>query len=576
MSQGARQPFADRRPGKDEDGFTLVEVIVSLGILVVVMLGSAGFFISSLKKTSGTSQRQAAVTLATQMMEYTRNVPNASLLAGRDSATVQSMLIAVPGTVDLSQDVTNAYNSDPAATATSSQVVPISYTSLVGGAAYTTRTYIDRCYLSTTSSVCGSVDSGAGWMYRISAAVAWNLGAGQRCLLASGVCEYVATSLRDPGSDPCFNSNTSLVGCSNVSGSTSTPLISSISPSPVLVGSTTTLTIFGSGFMAGATVVPDAYGTVANTTFVSPTQMTVSFRAGTTSAAVGTRTLKVVNPDTGTALGTVSVSPSTVSISSVNPAAVVSGATTTLTISGTGFLSNTVASVDPAAGSVDATTFVSPTSLTVSLTAASGTAAVGSHTLTVTNPDGPSDSGAFTITQAPVALTSVSPASVLTGTSKAMTLTGTGFAPGITVSVDSGGGTLGAVTLTGTTRLTFNFTGGTVGTHTFTVTNKDGGRAARTFAVSAPPTLSGFTLSPSKQGSNSTITVSGTGFQSGATYSVNVSGYVVNPTITVLSPTQLTFSYNPLPAAGTYSYSSTVTNPDGGTGSRSGSFVVTP
>ena len=343
MLGSAPRRLVDHVSTEGDDGFSLVEVIVALSILVLVMMGSAGFFVSSLKKTSGQGQRQAAVTLAEQAIEYTRSVPASALLKGRSQSLVAS-LNASPGTVNLSQDVTAALNPDGSpsnfdttATGTSSQVVPITQQPIVSSVTYTVRTFINRCYVAPDGS-CGANSAGSnGWMYRISVGVQWSLNGGQQCSNAGGLCEYDVSSLRDAGTDPCFNSNASFTGCLGVASATSQPIISSIVPASVTAGSTTLLTLNGSNFVSGAHVGVDSGGSLSPPTFVSPSKMTVTFTA--TAGLTGTRTLTLVNPDTGTAKGTFTVGVGSISVSSVTPTSVANGATQTLSINGTGFVS---------------------------------------------------------------------------------------------------------------------------------------------------------------------------------------------------------------------------------------------
>ena len=61
------RPVAHREPAScDDAGFTLVEVVVALGLVLVVMTATAAFFVRSLHSTDGSQQRQAAVALADQ------------------------------------------------------------------------------------------------------------------------------------------------------------------------------------------------------------------------------------------------------------------------------------------------------------------------------------------------------------------------------------------------------------------------------------------------------------------------------------------------------------------------------
>ena len=82
----ARRILSSFRPGRRHDdadgGFSLIEVIVALGLLLAVMATTAGFFTTSLKQSNGQTQAQEAAVLADQQLDYTRSVAGKSLLTG--------------------------------------------------------------------------------------------------------------------------------------------------------------------------------------------------------------------------------------------------------------------------------------------------------------------------------------------------------------------------------------------------------------------------------------------------------------------------------------------------------------
>src|ERR1700760_4817007 len=96
-----------RRHAENDGGFSLIEVIVALGLLVAVMATTAGFFTTSLKQSNGQTQAQEAAVLADQQLDYTRSVAGKSLLTGRDQTTVNATIASPPVGVDLSQDITS-------------------------------------------------------------------------------------------------------------------------------------------------------------------------------------------------------------------------------------------------------------------------------------------------------------------------------------------------------------------------------------------------------------------------------------------------------------------------------------
>jgi hypothetical protein len=166
------------------------------------------------------------------------------------------------------------------------------------------------------------------------------------------------------------------------------------------------------------------------------------------------------------------------------------------------------------------------------------------------------------------------------GASGTVAITGTNFAHdggNVTLTSSAGDLTFTSVTETSTTTATANFadTGSTAGSYTATLTDDNGGSGAVTGAVvvDAGPTIG--TIAPAAiyegTGAN-TVTIPGTGFQTGATVSFanNGNGTPLTATVTTVSATAIVLSVTPTNSAtsapaSTGAYTATVTNPDGGT-----------
>ena len=108
-----------------------------------------------------------------------------------------------------------------------------------------------------------------------------------------------------------------------------------------------------------------------------------------------------------------------------------------------------------------------------------------------------------------------------------------------------------------------------------TVTNPDAGTgSANVFTVNAGPTVSSASPSSGNRGaSNLNVTITGTGFASGATSAFSGTQITVNST-TFLSATQLTANITISSSATTGLRNLTVTNPDAGTGTATNVFTV--
>jgi len=202
----ARVPRFATASARSDAGFSLMEVVVALGIILVVMTFSLAFFIRSMQGTALQQQRQAAVAVADQAMELTRSVPASKpltgtvspLLAGRDESRVDAQW-ASPGSVVTSQSVRQF---DPDATSTSMPLVPFSTTSVVNNVSYPVRTFVDGCYLDSTGA-CGPTPN-THLMYRVTVEVNWQPKADQSCSGVGGPCAYVVSTLRDPSPDVSF------------------------------------------------------------------------------------------------------------------------------------------------------------------------------------------------------------------------------------------------------------------------------------------------------------------------------------------------------------------------------------
>ena len=363
------------------------------------------------------------------------------------------------------------------------------------------------------------------------------------------------------------------------------PTITGVSPASRDQGAVSqNLTVTGTDFVNGAslaTVFSGTLITVNSTTYVNSTTLTVNVSISS-SAATGTRTFTVTNGDRSTATSgsifTVSGAPT---VTAVSPTSRGQGATNqTLTITGTNFVSGATTAFSTNGITVNSTTFNSATSLTVNVSI-SGSATPGTRTITVTNGDGSTaTSGSiFTVNAAPT-VTAVSPTSRGEGaTAQNLTVTGTGFQSGATTTFSGTGITVNSTTFVNATTLTVNVTIGgsaTVGTSTITVTNPDAGSATSgsIFTVNAAPTVTAVSPTSRDAGAVSqSLTVTGTGFVSGATTSFSGSNITVNST-TFVSATTLTVNISISSGALVGTRAITVTNPDAGNGTSGSIFTV--
>lgn len=341
------------------------------------------------------------------------------------------------------------------------------------------------------------------------------------------------------------------------------PTVTSVTPSSGTTAGGEQVTVNGTGFVNGATVMIGG-NAATNVTYVSATQLTATTPAGT----AGAKDVVVTNPDTqsGTGLGVYTyAAPPTVT--AVSPSSGPEAGGTSVTITGTGFVNG--ATVKIGGNSASNVTFNSATSLSV--TTPQGIA--GTRNVVVTNPNNLSGTGTdlFTYVAAPT-VTSISPTGGALSGGTPVTITGTGFASGATVTI--GGSAATNVTFNGATELTATTPVGTAGLANVVVTNPDtqSGTGSGLYTYAEAPTVTNIDPSSGTISGGTPVTITGTGFVDGAT--VDIGG---NPAadVSVVSDTSLT-AKTPVGSAGPADVM--VTNPDtqSGTGVELFTYIAAP
>ena len=258
--------------------------------------------------------------------------------------------------------------------------------------------------------------------------------------------------------------------------------VSGVSPHAIAQGATRTFTISGSGFTPGATVSVSGDGASVTATHVSSATSLTATVTATSSAALGARSVTVQLPGhRATLRGSLRVtSPPT--LFGFEPYRVVrAGGVVSLEVSGSGFEHDMRATID---GARVVRTIVESASVAI-VTASFATAALGSTSATVTNPDGGSSVAfnAFAV-DAPPLITSLSTPTITQDETTTETVTGSGFqpgahvrvGPGVSVRVASRTPTQLVLTLRTTRRSQF-------GARSLTVVNPDGGTTVRPTAL---------------------------------------------------------------------------------------------
>lgn len=288
------------------------------------------------------------------------------------------------------------------------------------------------------------------------------------------------------------------------------PVISTLNPSSVAAGATTfTLAVMGKGFAPSSQIlfngsIIHSDGSPVITIFLSENELTTQINPNDVATS-GTKTVTVFTPAPGggtsnSATLTVSDAASPVpQISTITPSSVLAGGNGQITIIGTNFISNSVATVN---GSNRSTRFVSNTELTLTLDPTDLLAA-GELSIAVLNPPaqdvtppggGISNSIVLNVVNPSPVIASVNPQTIVAGstTTTPITVSGSGFDSASQVLIN---GTGRPTTLTSARSLNAQLSSSDVaaaGTYTVQVVNPPpGGGSSAVLHFSVVPSAAG-------------------------------------------------------------------------------------
>lgn len=355
----------------------------------------------------------------------------------------------------------------------------------------------------------------------------------------------------------------------------------------------TSVTANGSATSTATVTVTDSFGNarIGDTVGLS-TSGDVAIGAvtdngdGTYSATITASTTpgaETITATDGSATGSASLTElGNVTISSVSPSALGQGADggpwhQTVVINGTNFVNGAVPDFGPGI-TVSFTTFVDSTQLKPHIIVG-GSATTGPRNVTVTNPDTGAAvcASCFTVNPGPV-VTTVTPNVRGAAWAGTVTVTGSNFQPGIKLNFGS------SVGVTSLTRIDSNTltvglsiaSAAAPGARNVVATNLDAGSSSCSgcFTVTARPTVDVATPGSAARGSSALpVTITGANFATGATVAINNGGVTISNVVVVDANTitlKVTISTGAVTGLRTF----TVTNPDGGKGSKA-CFTVT-
>lgn len=193
---------------QDDDGFVLLESIVSITLITVIMAALATLFITVIKVNNQQRARQSAVQVADTAVGGLRSLQPSDLIAGRTSSSVSAQWAAAPTAVQ-SWLASMQAASD---TSVTTPVLPATATTqIVNNISYSTNVYLGWCWLDpSASSGCVASGTASSVKYlRAVVAVTWR---DSHCPPASAgdstpTCVYVTSTLVSTTSDPVFNLN---------------------------------------------------------------------------------------------------------------------------------------------------------------------------------------------------------------------------------------------------------------------------------------------------------------------------------------------------------------------------------
>ena len=142
MWQRLVHALRDVRNNRDDSGFTMVELIVTMVIISTVLLGLVGVQISSLVTTSAAKQRQQASALANQSMEELRALPFATVSGGLYSGdltgdpNISGNYFKPAYDTAINEPLVTSNNKSPA------PLFPHVSTTSVGGTSFKTASYV--------------------------------------------------------------------------------------------------------------------------------------------------------------------------------------------------------------------------------------------------------------------------------------------------------------------------------------------------------------------------------------------------------------------------------------------------
>jgi prepilin-type N-terminal cleavage/methylation domain-containing protein len=205
-----------------DEGFTLIEVLVSVAMIGMVMASVTAFFVNSMRLTQRQGQQQTAARLILDGVETARSFKGPAILTGRRACSVTTCTSAVasgaaaflssPSTTSSarmdSSDGTAALlpipvvpqSTDYPAGATKTAMLANGSLIELDGIQFLRNYYVETCRQPTGGGLCDQTAANPVLFYRVVVAVTWRT---KEC--PSGVCSEITPTLVSSNTvDPTF------------------------------------------------------------------------------------------------------------------------------------------------------------------------------------------------------------------------------------------------------------------------------------------------------------------------------------------------------------------------------------
>lgn len=207
---------------RSDEGFVLLESIISITLITVLMAALTVLFVNAMQATVHQRASQGAIRIATDQIDQARGLSYSGALSGRDRSSVQAQFDAAPSKVlaALSSRSDQAYDPDASngsgavacdgATSGCAQLPTVPVQQSIATTTFTTSYYEEWCYRNaadkTTADCIPSSEKQSGVTYnqylRVVVAVGWT-----ESDCGAGGCLYVSSILLNGTAEPLFYFN---------------------------------------------------------------------------------------------------------------------------------------------------------------------------------------------------------------------------------------------------------------------------------------------------------------------------------------------------------------------------------